>query len=139
MKRLYTGEFLDVESLRALLAQAGIEAVVLNQAVGMAGGDIPFTVAWPELWIADEEDEPRAREIAERYLANKAPGAEKRPPWKCPRCGEMIEGQFTECWNCTVTTPEVDPRLDPASRCAQCGYRLYKLPLRRCPECGTEF
>ena len=139
MKRLYTGEFLDVEALRARLAQEGSEAVVLNQAVGMAGGDIPFVVAWPELWVAHDEDEPRAREVAERYLADKAPGAEKRPPWKCPRCGAMIEGQFTDCWNCTLTAAEPDPRHNRDAKCEQCGYSLYKLPERRCPECGTGF
>jgi len=139
VKRLYTGEALDAHALRSLLAQEGIEAVVLNQTPAGAGGDIPFVVAWPELWIANEEDEPAARAIAERYLAQREHKVENRPPWKCPRCGEMIEGQFTDCWRCTMTTTEDDPRLDPASRCAECGYRLYKLPLRRCPECGTEF
>ncbi len=32
-----------------------------------------------------------------------------------------------------------DPRRDPEAKCAECGYLLYKLPLRRCPECGTVF
>jgi DNA-directed RNA polymerase subunit RPC12/RpoP len=136
--RLYIGEALDVHALRSLLAQEGIEAVVLNQTPASASVDVASFATWPELWIANEEDEPAARAIVERYLADKAPRAEKRPAWKCPRCGEMIEVQFTDCWRCTVTT-EDDPRLDPASRCAECGYRLYKLPLRRCPECGTEF
>jgi hypothetical protein len=139
VKKLYTGEFLDVESLRARLAQEDIEAVVLNQAPGMAGGDIPFVVAWPELWVAHDEDEPRARAIAERYLVQREHKVENCPPWKCPRCGEMIEGQFTDCWRCTTPTTEDDPRLDPDAHCEECGYSLYKLPLRRCPECGTEF
>ena len=25
-----------------------------------------------------------------------------QPLWKCPQCGEDIEGQFTQCWNCNA-------------------------------------
>ncbi|MGH7830408.1 MAG: DUF7577 domain-containing protein, partial [Candidatus Binatia bacterium] len=23
-----------------------------------------------------------------------------KEPWQCRKCGEVIEGQFTDCWNC---------------------------------------
>ena len=39
----------------------------------------------------------RARELVEQELHG--PGLEE-PAWTCPGCGERIEGQFTECWNC---------------------------------------
>lgn len=140
MKRLYIGDALHVEAIRGLLRQAGIPATVFNQATGVAVGDIPFTVAQPELWVVNDADEPRARAIAAEYLAERdAAGREPRPPWRCPRCGGMVEGQFTDCWRCTTGEEDADPRLDPQARCAKCGRALYGLPERRCPKCGREF
>lgn len=34
---------------------------------------------------------------------------------------------------------EVLSELPEQARCQQCGYSLYRLPVDRCPECGTEF
>ena len=28
-------------------------------------------------------------------------------PWTCPTCGETIEGQFAECWNCAADGVEL--------------------------------
>jgi predicted RNA-binding Zn-ribbon protein involved in translation (DUF1610 family) len=140
MKRLYIGEALHVEAIRSLLAQAGIAATVFNQPTGVAVGDIPFTVSQPELWIAHDRDEPRAREIAKEYLARRDAGCrEERPPWRCPRCGGMVDGQFTDCWRCATGEEGTDPRLDPQARCVKCGRSLYGLTERRCPQCGKEF
>lgn len=38
----------------------------------------------------------------------------------------------------TVLDP-ADVDLDALPKCAECGYILYGLPERRCPECGTPF
>jgi hypothetical protein len=109
MKRLYTGDSLDVQVLQSELEEQGIRTAILNEATGGALGGLPFTVAYPELWLANDEDEPRAREIAERFVAEK---------------DQVVE---------------IDPRTDPEAKCRACGYLLYKLPERRCPECGTTF
>ena len=44
--------------------------------------------------LVAREDLEKARYILE--------GAKDRSgaTWKCDKCGEEIEGQFTECWNC---------------------------------------
>lgn len=26
-------------------------------------------------------------------------------PWKCPECGEEVDGQFTNCWQCGTNRP----------------------------------
>ena len=109
MKRLYSGEPLDVQLLQSALEEEGIETTILNEAIGGAVGGLPFAGSLPELWLARDEDEPRARTIAERYLAER-------------------DG-----------TARQDPRTDPNAKCEECGYLLYKLPERRCPECGTKF
>jgi len=138
MKRLMAGDPSDVAALRDLLAEHGIAAHVLDEDTARRRGALPFRLPVAELWIDREEDEARAAPIVARYLSESR-RAVRRPPWKCPQCGQIIGGQFTECWNCALNDEEDDPRRDPEARCDECGYRLYGLPERRCPECGTEF
>jgi rubrerythrin len=136
MKRLFTGAALEVEAAASLLRQEGIVARILNQAVAGALGDIPAQHTLPQLWIERDEDEPTARAVVERLLAEQQGAARARPAWRCPVCGELIEGQFTECWNCTI---DHEAPLDPDAKCDECGYPLRGLPDRRCPECGADF
>ena len=30
-------------------------------------------------------------------------------PWVCARCGERLEGQFAQCWNCGADRPAQGP------------------------------
>jgi hypothetical protein len=136
MKKVFsTSDRAELEVVRALLAEAGIESEVFNEAIPWGSGEIPFFSAMPELWILRGEDEQRALAIVEQYESGEAREALRKEPWKCPTCGEMIEGQFTECWHCA----EIDPRQEPEARCERCGYLLRGLPERRCPECGERF
>jgi hypothetical protein len=118
-----------------LLAQEGIETKILNEKTASVLGEIPFLLAMPEVWVLHDEDEPAAQEIVGRYESGEIREELSREPWECPRCGETIEGQFTECWRCE----DDDPRKFKGTYCLQCGYLLWALPERRCPECGTEF
>ena len=124
-----------IQILRDMLAHEGIETTVLNESTSAVLGEIPFFSAMPEVWILHDDDGPRARAIVERFESGEVRDAARKPPWTCPQCGQQIEGQFTECWSCDAN----DPRHDREARCHECGYRLWGLPERRCPECGTEF
>ncbi len=105
MQKVYVHlDLARVAHVQGLLEQAGIRAEILNAAPGGAVGEIPFQHAAPELWVADD-DLARAREIIERYLAEQETPADGTP-WRCPRCGRMIEGQFTACWNCEYERDE---------------------------------
>ncbi|MBU0639025.1 MAG: DUF2007 domain-containing protein, partial [Planctomycetes bacterium] len=127
-----------VEMLRGLLAQHGIESVVMNAGLAHVGGEVPFFLTGPELWVARDEDLARALEIVEQFESGAEEASVPREAWQCSKCGEMIEGQFTECWNCRLVY-DADPREDPDAKCDECGYPLRGLPERRCPECGTDF
>lgn len=83
-----------------LLLSAGIRAEVRNAFLAGAVGEIPFIEAGPQVWIDERQDPESARAI----LAE-ARQADTRPPWQCANCGEMIEGQFTSCWNCGEVRP----------------------------------
>ncbi len=124
-----------IEILRGLLSAEGIESVVLNEITGAVLGDIPFWHAMPELWISNTGDLERAQAIVADFASGETKKTLPDTPWTCNQCGEEIEGQFTECWNCVLD----DPREDKESTCFECGYLLHGLPNRRCPECGTNF
>jgi Putative prokaryotic signal transducing protein len=87
---------LEIHHLKNVLAANGIQCWIKNELLSRLAGEIPFTECALELHLVHEEDRWRA----ERLLA-----AWRRPPpaaapWICAACGERIEGQFSECWNC---------------------------------------
>jgi hypothetical protein len=48
------------------------------------------------LWV-EEDQLARAKSILKKTMA---PLESVKKPWGCIGCGEEIEGQFSECWNC---------------------------------------
>jgi hypothetical protein len=96
MKHVFTANTMsaDQEIVKRLLEKAKIPCMVRNEYLSMAAGEIPFTPA--ELWILNDEDYPRAKEIVNAWQNAKM---ENHGPWVC-RCGETVEGQFTSCWKC---------------------------------------
>jgi hypothetical protein len=97
LKRVYTAETLvQVVHVQNLLAAHGIPAQLRNTRLGGALGEIPFLETWPQLWVDDQLFE-WASQVIERDLRQPvAPGE----PWTCPKCGERIDAQFTDCWRC---------------------------------------
>lgn len=97
MVRVYAAADLpDAHIVLGLLRQAGIDARVLNEHAWGGLGDIPFGEAYPQVWIADEADLPRARSIVAHYQA-KPPAVGAR---RCHACGEASPGNFELCWQC---------------------------------------
>lgn len=83
-----------------LLRSAGIRAEVRNTFLTGAVGDIPFIEAGPQIWIDPRESTEIAHTII-REAEQALPG----PEWVCESCGETIEGQFAQCWNCGAPRP----------------------------------
>jgi hypothetical protein len=77
------------------LRAAGIRCEVRNTALSGALGEIPFLECAPQVWLIDDADEYRAREILQS-LRRPACGA----AWRCASCGEVSEPQFGSCWKC---------------------------------------
>jgi hypothetical protein len=98
MKRIYSAKDpLMVGHLKNVLATFGIHCVARNLDLISAAGELPPIECWPELWVVDEAKAARAKGILKRTLA---PLASVKRAWVCGGCGETIEGQFAECWNC---------------------------------------
>lgn len=77
------------------LRAAGIDCEVRNTALSGALGEIPFLECAPQIWIRHALDEARARELIEQLCTPVA-----GDPWTCRQCGEVLEPQFAQCWNC---------------------------------------
>jgi hypothetical protein len=100
MKKLTSAESLiTINHYKNLLQAEGIRCVIRNEYLGSIMGEMPFVETWPELWIANDLDFDRATQL----LA----GAEAESPaaaWTCKKCGEINEGQFAACWNCSTSS-----------------------------------
>ena len=98
MRRIYSSfDLTATHHARNLLQAEGIRAVVTNELLSSAMGQLPPSECQVELWVIDDADAERATRIL----------TEGRPPpwpnggaWRCPRCGEAGEPQFTQCWRC---------------------------------------
>ena len=96
MKRLYSSHnFLVVHHLRNVLEAEGIRAVVKNDLLASAMGELPPAECLAELWVEREVDVARAEQALKKAFQEE-PGT----PWRCASCGEACEPQFTQCWRC---------------------------------------
>jgi hypothetical protein len=88
--------FSRVGQLQSLLESRGIPTFIKNQFASSVMGEVPFVEVCPQLYILDAKDLDRARQLLQQ------PGPARGDAWVCPKCGVEIEGQFGQCWNCTI-------------------------------------
>ena len=102
MKRVHTAPtLLDAQLAADALSSLGIATHILNANAAGALGEVPFIQAQPEVWIADDAQEARAR-AALAGILNAPLRAEKI----CPQCGEANPGNFLSCWRCGGALPD---------------------------------
>lgn len=103
MQLLYSSLNLhEVHHLKNLLEVEGIRCRITNELLSRLAGEIPFTECAPQLWLLNEGDLDRARQVV-RDFGRSAAAA---PTWQCPDCGESLEGQFSTCWQCGALRPD---------------------------------
>jgi hypothetical protein len=103
MIRVYTAAGpADAHLVCNLLSDRGVKAVVQGENLWGARGELPLgSRAAPSVWV-NEPDVEEARTLVAEYETRPKP---QGPPWECPGCGEQIEGQFSECWQCRAKRP----------------------------------
>ena len=96
----------EVGLCESILQNNGFETTVKNQNVSSLVGDIPFTDAYPELWILDDHryDEAIALLLEFRRGSHESSPSED---WTCQKCGESVPGTFHSCWKCDASRPSV--------------------------------
>jgi len=100
-------DFTIVGHLQTLLEAEGIKTEIRNEGGWGSAGAVPVQQVYPELWVLNNADEARAKQIIKdfRTQADAAPVA---PDWICPVCKERVEGIFSECWNCGNPAPSAE-------------------------------
>ena len=98
MRKVYSSQDVNlVHFAKSVLEANKIESVILReQLAGIVGGIAPLD-AWPELWVMDDAKLEEVRLLLDSVLNE---NETSKSAWKCPGCGEMIESQFTQCWQC---------------------------------------
>jgi hypothetical protein len=97
MKVVYSApNLVMVAHYRTLLESLGIASRIRNEYLAGAAGELPPVECWPQLCVEDAFEQ-RAQTALREVLQGNPHG---HKAWTCAGCGEVIEGQFTECWNC---------------------------------------
>ena len=95
MKQVITlTESAELELLKNMLEKSGIPCALRNEQLSRAFPVTPFN---EELWVDNDDDLTRARELCQAWL-QPPPGA--AGAWACPQCGQHLRGQFDSCWKC---------------------------------------
>ena len=91
----------NAEIAKDVLVNHGIGAHVRNQYLWGGMGDLPANV-YPSVWVDEADDYDAARALirdCERGALNDG------RPWQCSACGEYLDAQFQQCWNCETLKP----------------------------------
>lgn len=100
MKRVFSSpDLIQASQLKDLLEREGIPCLIRNDILGNLAPEVPFTEAFPEVWVQNDSDAGRAEAIKADWRAARPAGAQSGL-WECPQCGEKLEGQFSSCWKC---------------------------------------
>ena len=90
----------------SMLEQAGIRCLTRNEYLGGGAGELPLNECWPEVWVLEEAEAAAALRLIEGALGA---ASNVREAWNCAGCGERLEGQFAQCWNCGSERPRETP------------------------------
>ncbi len=100
MLKLYSAaDITEANFVADLLNAVKIEAMVLDDDLLAIDDTTSAAEITASVWICDELKCAEARGILDAYL-QKMDDKVAGDGWNCPKCGEKIEGQFIECWNC---------------------------------------
>lgn len=98
MKKIYRcGNSLELQTFKEGLKRNDIAFLVKNEYIAGAIGELPFTEAWPELWVIDDALFDKAKSVCmqlEKELLT------PQPDWGCQNCGEQNDSSFEFCWQC---------------------------------------
>ena len=96
--RVYTAQTITMAgNVQNVLEANGIPCVLRNEFLSACFGGLPPIQFGPEVWVANDADAERARQLIAE--ATKTP-ASATEPWRCGDCGEEVDAIFAQCWNC---------------------------------------
>ena len=88
----------EAHLVKGFLESNGISAVVRGEFLTSGWGELPVDVC--SVWISDDRQYDRAQTLLVAFLRGDHAREYRGQNWRCPKCGEELEGQFTSCWSC---------------------------------------
>jgi len=80
VKKLTSSESLiTINHFKNVLASEGIDSRIKNEHLGSIVGEMPFFEVWPELWVLNDLDYDRAKQLIDTEISDESPQAS----WKC--------------------------------------------------------
>ncbi len=93
--------------VKDLLEREGIDAEVRGEALFGMRGEAPVTPdTLPSVWVSEERQSEKALAVVAAYRRGDGRAAAAGQPWRCLRCAEELESQFTTCWKCGSARPK---------------------------------
>jgi putative signal transducing protein len=103
MKVVYTAKHpTEAHLVKGMLQAEGIRAEVRGDQLYGAYGELPIL---PTVWIYDDAHAAEAERLVIDFLRGGAARRYGHQRWTCAQCGEVLEGQFTDCWKCGAPRP----------------------------------
>jgi hypothetical protein len=97
--RLYRASSVpEAHLLCGMLQAEGIHALVRNELLAGAIGELPMMSTLPEVWLVRASDAPRARGVLDDYRARAS--VKLGPDVACPACRAENPSNFELCWKC---------------------------------------
>ena len=104
MKLIHTEKHpTEAHLIRGMLETEGISALVRGDQLYGAYGELPVL---PTVWILDDHAAAQADRLIIDFLRGGAARRYGHLRWTCAQCGEVLEGQFTDCWKCGTAKPQ---------------------------------
>jgi hypothetical protein len=94
-----------VWQVKQYLDENNVPCFIKNEFAGGAMGELAPGDCQPEVWLADNSWQFRARVLIEQLAFNESVGENE---WFCPRCHEPNASSFELCWQCGCD-PEQSP------------------------------
>lgn len=104
MKRVHNARHMtEAHLVRGFLESHGINALVRGDFLTGGWGELPVDVC--AVWITDDAQFDAADRLLQDFLKGTLARIHGGKGWQCPQCSEIIEGQFTACWQCGAEHP----------------------------------
>ena len=111
-----SGYTIDVDLIKNILEVNGIKSYLKDEILGTWVPHIasPGGAGAVKIAVA-ESDVGRAKAILEEMSSKGSEDHQKKSQedlWTCPSCGETVEVQFAQCWNCQTMRSGSDATID---------------------------
>ena len=104
MKQLHAARHaVEAHLIRGFLDSHGISAEVRGEFLTSGWGELPVDVC--SVWVTDDAQFDAANDLLVAFLSGSYARMLSGEGWTCAKCGEKLEGQFTQCWSCGAAKP----------------------------------